>query len=103
MISVLLTRQGLQSGSARQQHTHKIQRKPNEWTLKELARELQMPEITLYRWLRRGKLKARQEAQSSRSIWLIQADKTELERLQALRSAPRIWLKRTQELNTSPT
>ena len=103
MISVLLSRQGLQSGSTRQQHTHKIQRKPNEWTLKELARELEMPEITLYRWLRRGKLNARQEAQSSRSIWLIQANKTELKRLRALRSAPRIWSKRTQELNTSPT
>lgn len=103
MISALLSRQGLQSGTARQQHSHKIQRKPNEWTLKELARELEMPEITLYHWLRKGKLIARQEAQTSRSIWLIQADRTELERLRALRSAPRIWSKHTQKLNTSPT
>ena len=103
MISVLLSRQGLQSGSTRQQHTHKIRRKPNEWTLKELARELEMPEITLYCWLRKGKLIARQESQTSRSIWLIQANRTELERLRALRSAPRSWSKRTQELNTSPT
>ncbi len=102
MAATLLSRQGLQSGSSRQQITNRIQRKPDEWTLKELAHELEMPEMTLYAWLHKGKLTARQERHTGHSIWLIRASTAELERLRALRTAPRIWSKHTQVANASP-
>lgn len=96
MVSTLLSRQGLHYGSSKQQVAHTIQRNPDEWTLKELARELEMPEMTLYTWLRKGRLNARQEKQTGRSIWLVQADKAERERLRTLRNLPRMWAKQTQ-------
>lgn len=101
MVNNLLSRQGLSYGSRKQQVAHTLRRNPDEWSLKELARELEMPEMTLYAWLRKGRLNARQEKQTGRSIWLIQADKTELERLQTLRKTPRAWAKHTQPARTA--
>ena len=60
MVRSLLSRLGLSTGTAKQQHTYGVARKPNEWTLKELAGKLEMSESTLYAWLHRGKLNARQ-------------------------------------------
>lgn len=101
MVSALLARQGLRTGSSKQQVARTLRRHPDEWTLKELAGELRMPEITLYTWLRRGRLNARQEEQTGRSLWLIQADKAELERLRALRKIPRRWAKSTPAVHAS--
>lgn len=101
MVNNLLSRQGLRYGSSKRQVTHAIRRNPDEWTLKELARKLDMPQITLYAWLRKGRFIARQENQTGRSVWLIEADKTELERLRALRKIPRIWVKQRQAAHAS--
>lgn len=101
MVSTLLSRQGLHYGSSKQQVVHTLQRQRDEWTLKELARELEMPEITLYAWLQKGRLNARQEKQTGRSLWLIHADKTELERLRTLRKTPRTWAKHRHAAHAS--
>jgi DNA invertase Pin-like site-specific DNA recombinase len=93
MVSSLLSRQGLRAGSPRQQYADRVERDPDEWTLKGLARQLEMPEITLYAWLRKGKLNARKVAHKPRPVWLVQADAAELKRLKSLRGAPRTWSK----------
>ena len=58
-----------------------------------VARELQMPEPTLYSWIRKGNVRARHQQHGTRSFWLIWADGTELERLRVLRKQPRRWSK----------
>jgi DNA invertase Pin-like site-specific DNA recombinase len=58
-----------------------------EWWLTDLAQALDMPPVTLYAWLRRGWLTARQEEQSPRR-WIIWADDAEVARLRALHQRP---------------
>jgi hypothetical protein len=60
---------------------------PDEWWLVELARTLGMPPVTLYHWLRRGGLTARQEEQAPHR-WIVWADATEVARLRALHQRP---------------
>lgn len=58
---------------------------PNEWTLAELADQLDMPRPTLYGWLGRGWIKTR----SARGQHLVSADAAELRRLSDLRAQHR--------------
>jgi hypothetical protein len=92
MVLELLARQGMRIGSSKQQHTVTISREADEWTMQELAHQLNMPGVTLYAWLRKGKIKGRQVMVASRSIWLLHADAMELERLRKQRMAQRIWI-----------
>lgn len=59
----------------------------HEWWLPELASTLEMPTITLYNWVQRGWVKARQQP-TPPNHWIIWADATELERLRAHRQRP---------------
>jgi hypothetical protein len=86
MVRSLLVRQGLCSSKAR---SRSVTREADEWTLPELAYTLEMPHPTLYAWLRTGHLQARHDQGSGQ--WVIRADASELQRLRALRQAPRIW------------
>ena len=64
-------------------------READEWPLPALAYTLEMPPPTLYAWLRKGHLQARHDQGSGQ--WVIRADASELQRLRALRQAPRLW------------
>lgn len=59
-----------------------------QWRLGELAAELDMPEITLYSWLRRGWVKGFKQKEPPHQ-WILQANAAELSRLRALRRAPK--------------
>ena len=81
----------------------------HEWWLWELAKEIGgMPEATLYGWLRRGWVKARQQQQEPRH-WIVWADEAELERLRQLRARPagyyvrRLWVGESATRTESPT
>ena len=87
MVDSLLPRQGL--GSGRPQRGAKVERQGHEWTLTELAHTLEMPQPTLYKWLRKGYLQVRQARYVSVPVWLIWADTRELDRLRAFRHASR--------------
>jgi hypothetical protein len=52
----------------------------NEWWLSELATEVGMPKVTLYGWIRRGWVRARQHRERPRR-WIVWADEKEVERL----------------------
>lgn len=84
MVSSLLSRQGLKS--TRPSPATLVARQPEEWTLQELAYELAMPTITLYAWLKQGKLKARREIGAGHPLWLVQVDTNELARLKSWRA-----------------
>jgi DNA invertase Pin-like site-specific DNA recombinase len=68
----------------------------NEWTLPALAERLSMSRITLYSWVQRGWVRARQvPCPHPPGIWIVWADDKEIERLAALRTAPRTrWARR---------
>jgi len=91
----MLINSGWSSGTARAPKTlpasptATVQREPGEWTLPELSYELAMPSVTLYRWLKQGKLKARQGIGNGHPVWLVQADADELARLRSWRDGSR--------------
>jgi DNA invertase Pin-like site-specific DNA recombinase len=61
----------------------------DEWWLPDLARELNMPQSTLGRWIHLGWIKARRhEGTSTMKRWVIWADLKEIERLRQLRKEP---------------
>jgi DNA invertase Pin-like site-specific DNA recombinase len=90
MIGVLLARRGLNSN--RKTRSSQINRMLNEWTIWELSQKTNIPEPTLYSWLRKGILNARRCETSHKGVWLILADETEIKRLQDLKNQPREWI-----------
>jgi len=62
----------------------------HEWWFIDLARHLNLPYPTLYSWVRRGWVHARQ-LPVNRGRWIIWADADELSRLKRLRQCPKSW------------
>jgi len=91
MVANLLAHQGVPAGVSHTRSAPWPERDPHEWSLPELARTLEMPSVTLFSWLRKGWLQARQVPRAGSQQWLIWADDAELERLRARRQAPRRW------------
>lgn len=91
MVRSLLTRMGRRTGSAKQQRVEGIERRADEWTLAELTSNLDIPQPTLYSWLRKGRLNARQVPVVGGTLWLIRANRQERARLRDLRHTPRSW------------
>lgn len=61
---------------------------PHDWWMRDLARELDMPPITLYSWITRNWVTAAQEPRPP-GRWYITADPTELARLREIRTRSR--------------
>ena len=77
---------------------------PGEWSLSGLALALDMPAITLFSWIGKGWVRARQVHQAGRTRWLVWADAQECERLRARRTAPRGWANHQRiDAPTSPS
>jgi DNA invertase Pin-like site-specific DNA recombinase len=93
MVRSLLTRMGRRTGTPKQQRVEGVERRGDEWTLAELTAKLDIPQPTLYSWLRKGRLNARQVPVAGGTLWLIRADGQGLARLRELRHAPRSWPK----------
>jgi len=95
MVYILLSRQSLKS-SGKKRPSDGITKKVNEWTISQLSQELDMPQPTLYAWIKKGKLKSRRVITSGRTILIISANKTEINYLRSLRKQPRTWSKHIQ-------
>ena len=99
-IAVLLRRLGLRSLQVHGNHWPVLGE--HEWWLQDLARELDMPEVTLYNWMRRGWVRGLRQVEDSKR-WVLWADKPELERLQKWRAEPagrkahRRWVKKVTD------
>ena len=59
----------------------------HEWWLTDLARAIGMPRVTLFCWLQRGWLTARQQPDPPR-LWIVRADPDEVQRLRRLHQLP---------------
>lgn len=84
----LLARRDARQLVDRPRLTEGIPKAANEWTTDEIVDTLDMPRVTLYGWIKKGLVRARQTWYRKRSVWLIWADETELDRLRALRAHP---------------
>jgi DNA invertase Pin-like site-specific DNA recombinase len=98
MVRTIMSRNGLtleRTATRRPRERAKI--KKDEWFLPDLAAELAMPVITLYSWVRRAWVQARQlTTGTTPRAWVIRADAQELARLRALRAAPKLgWRSET--------
>lgn len=73
----------------------------DEWWFIDLAREVGLPHPTLYSWMRRGWVHARQLS-GHQGHWILWADAEEVQRLKQLHSCNRDWFNQPQaaELRT---
>jgi len=61
--------------------------------IKRTAQQLQMPEPTLYAWLKKGLIKARRVKVNSRLVWLVTADAEQFRAIYTNSGASnRIWI-----------
>ena len=84
IVRTLMRRLGLET---RQSSKTRGSLAENEWWLPDLAIALEMPTPTLYCWVKRGWVKARQLPEPPKH-WIIWADEAELERLRTHRQHP---------------
>jgi DNA invertase Pin-like site-specific DNA recombinase len=76
---------------------HRIARLEDEWTIQELSRLVNISEVTLYSWIKKGTLKARKVKETSHGgIWLIIANEEEIKRLKDLKDQPKEWVYRSR-------
>jgi DNA invertase Pin-like site-specific DNA recombinase len=87
MVAALLARQGVSASTTPRRRAPWPDRTAEEWSLAELAQQLDMPSVTLFSWLRKGLLQARQVERGGHRQWLVRADADELARLHDLRRA----------------
>jgi hypothetical protein len=83
-----------------------IERRPNEWTIRELAEEIGMPQPTLYTWIQKGRLSCRNAGGGSKRAKLVLADPDTISALKTIRATPPPWRRippRTESTHPSPT
>jgi excisionase family DNA binding protein len=85
MVHHLLIKAGVIKPKYRRRKTQ-IARQPNEWTIRELAEQIGVPESTLYTWVRKGHLRSR-IMKAGRTI-LVHADPAAIAELKAIRATP---------------
>lgn len=79
---------GLRGREEQLHSSHRDGLSEHEWWLAELAREIPMPPVTLFHWIRRRWVKARMQ-ESPQRRWVVWADEAELERLRERHERPR--------------
>lgn len=89
MVRRLLVKAGLVEVKPRRKAA--IARAPDEWTIRELAEHIGMPEPTLYTWVQQGRLSSRRVPAGSGRRQLITADPATIDHLKAIRATPAPW------------
>jgi biotin operon repressor len=90
MVHHLLIKSGAESVKYRRRPS-RIERRPNEWTIRELAEEIGMPQPTLYTWIQKGRLSCRNAGGASKRAKLVFADPDTVAALKAIRATPPPW------------
>lgn len=89
MVRRLLVKAGLEAVKPRRRA--EIARGSHEWTIRELAGHIGMPEPTLYTWVQQGRLSSRRIPAGNGGRLLITADPATIEDLKAIRATPAPW------------
>jgi len=90
MVRHLLTSAGVVEPSPRQSRVVP-ERQPDEWTIRELAAELGVPQATLYNWVQNGRLLSRSVKVGGGCAKLVTADAATIARLKTIRATPPPW------------
>jgi hypothetical protein len=90
MVRHLLTAAGIIAPNPRRPRALP-ERQPDEWTIRELAAELGVPQATLYNWVRNGRLLSRSVKVGGGSAKLVTADAATIARLKTIRATPPPW------------
>ena len=90
MVRRLLTTAGVIEPGQRRPRTIP-ERQPDEWTIRELAEELGVPQPTLYNWVQKGRLPSRSIIAGAGSAKLITADAATIANLKTIRATPPPW------------
>jgi DNA invertase Pin-like site-specific DNA recombinase len=78
--------------SSKKVHAAHIRRLPHEWTIRELSQETDIPESTLYHWMRQGLLEARRVQEVSHGgILLVKADPEGIQKLLSMKKGNKEW------------
>ena len=80
-----------------------FERQPDEWTIRELAERIGMPQSTLYTWVQQGRLACRNVATTDRPMTLVHADAETIASLKVLRATPAPWHRRPSLLTQPET
>ena len=103
MVRRLLTTAGVIEPGLRRSRTIP-QRQPDEWTIRELADELGVPEPTLYIWVRNRRLLSGSVKAGAGSAKLVTADAATIATLKTIRATPPPWRRLPSPVrNTSET
>jgi hypothetical protein len=90
MVRRLLTTAGVIEPGQRRPRTIP-QRQPDEWTIRELAEELGVPQPTLYHWVQNGRLLSRSVKAGAGLAKLVTADAATIANLKTIRATPPPW------------
>ena len=90
MVRRLLTTAGVIKPGHRRPRTLP-ERRPDEWTIRELAAELGVPQPTLYHWVQNGRLRSRSVKAGASSAKLVTADAATIANLKTIRATPLPW------------
>jgi DNA invertase Pin-like site-specific DNA recombinase len=90
MVRRLLTTAGVIKPGLRRPRTL-LERRPDEWTIRELAAELGVPQPTLYHWVQTGRLRSRSVKAGAGSAKLVTADAATIANLKTIRATPPPW------------
>lgn len=83
----------------------RIERRPDEWTIRELAEKIGMPQPTLYTWVQQGRLRSRRIEIGAKigRTQLVYADPATIAAIKATRSTPAPWRRRPPPLTQPHT
>jgi DNA invertase Pin-like site-specific DNA recombinase len=90
MVRHLLVKAGVAAPKYRRRKPQ-IARHSDEWTIRELAEHLGMPQATLYTWVQQGRLRSRLVKSGAGHAKLVHADKAAVASLKAMRATPMPW------------
>jgi hypothetical protein len=102
-IGVLLRRLGCRTGTPwpPARHAGRDALGEHEWLLADLARTLDMPDATLYTWIKRGWVTSHREAHPPHR-WIIKADPDDLTHLRVRRTRPHGYYTRLRWTDPEP-
>lgn len=102
-IGVLLRRLGCRTGTPwpPARHASRQALGEHEWLLADLARTLDMPDATLYTWIKRGWVTSRRETDPPHR-WIIKADPDDLTHLRERRTRPHGYYTRLRWTDPEP-
>ena len=91
MVRHLLTAAGVVGGPVVAGRGYSLSVGPDEWTIRELAAELGVPQPTLYNWVQTGRLRSRTVKAGAGSAKLVTADAAMIAKLKTIRATPPPW------------